>query len=112
MLDTIPQISVHMQSYVSYFLWHLLLVLVSLKARAETALIDRICINIQSCAVRLEGSIKKRKNWFVKRCILVISVYAPIDCNPNAIKDEFYHQLNDLKKAQILTYKRELVEFN
>ena len=69
---------------------------VALSARAEAALIDWIPINSRLCAVRLESSIKVRRNRREKRCLFVISAYAPTDCSPDAIKDEFYHQLTVL----------------
>ncbi|CAH8651686.1 unnamed protein product [Schistosoma intercalatum] len=69
---------------------------VALNARAEAALIDWIPINSRLCAVRLESSIKVRKNRCEKRCLFVISAYAPTDSSPDAIKDEFYHQLSVL----------------
>ncbi|KAH9584754.1 hypothetical protein MS3_00006241 [Schistosoma haematobium] len=66
---------------------------VTLSARAEAALVDWIPINSRLCAVRLESSIKVR-NRREKLCLFVISAYAPTDCSPDAIKDEFYHQLS------------------
>ncbi|CAH8570292.1 unnamed protein product [Schistosoma curassoni] len=60
---------------------------VALSARAEAALIDRIPINSRLCAVRLESSIKVRRNRLEKQCLFVISAYAPADCSPDAIKD-------------------------
>ncbi|CAH8661049.1 unnamed protein product [Schistosoma margrebowiei] len=69
---------------------------VALSARAEAALIDWIPINSQLCTVRLESSIKVRSNRREKRCLFVISAYAPTDCGPDAIKDDFYHQLSVL----------------
>ena len=69
---------------------------VALSARAEAALIDWIPINSRLCAVRLESSIKVRRNRREKRCLFIISAYAPTDCSPDAIKDEFYHQLTVL----------------
>ncbi|CAI2728541.1 unnamed protein product [Schistosoma spindalis] len=71
-------------------------VVVALSARAKAALIDWIPINGRLCAVRLESSIKVRRNRREKRCLFVISAYAPTDCSPDAIKDEFYHQLTVL----------------
>ncbi|CAH8585366.1 unnamed protein product [Schistosoma curassoni] len=69
---------------------------VALSARAEAGLIDWIPINSRLCAVRLESSIKVRRNRREKRCLFVISAYAPTDCSLDAIKDEFYHQLSVL----------------
>ncbi|CAH8447460.1 unnamed protein product [Schistosoma margrebowiei] len=76
---------------------------VALSARAEAALIDWIPINSRLCAVRLESSIKVRRNRREKRCLFVISAYAPTDCSPDAIKDEFYHQLSVLLQKVRLT---------
>ena len=58
---------------------------VALSARAEAALIDWIPINSRLCAVRLESSIKVRRNRREKRCLFVISAYDPTDCRPDAI---------------------------
>ncbi|CAH8510864.1 unnamed protein product [Schistosoma intercalatum] len=69
---------------------------VALSARAEAELVDWIPINSRLCAVRLESSIKVRRNRREKRCLFVISAYAPTDCSPDVIKDEFYHQLSVL----------------
>ncbi|CAH8872067.1 unnamed protein product, partial [Trichobilharzia szidati] len=69
---------------------------VALSARAEAALLDWIPINSRLCAVRLEGYTKVRSSRPDTRCLFVVSAYAPTDCSPDAMKDEFYHQLNDL----------------
>ncbi|CAI2730672.1 unnamed protein product [Schistosoma spindalis] len=69
---------------------------VALSSRDEAALIDWIPINSRLCAVRLESPIKLRRNRREKRFLFVISAYAPTDCSPDAIKDEFYHQLTVL----------------
>ena len=58
---------------------------VALSARAEAALIDWIPINSRLCAVRLESSIKVRRNRRENRCLFVISAYDPTDCRPDAI---------------------------
>ena len=71
---------------------------VALSARAEAALLDWIPINSRLCAVRLEGYARVRSGRPDRRCLFVVSTYAPTDCSPDAIKDEFYHQLNDLLK--------------
>ncbi|CAI2736607.1 unnamed protein product [Schistosoma spindalis] len=69
---------------------------VTLSAKAETAQINWIPINSRICAVRLGSSIKVRRNRREKRYLFVISAYAPTDCSPDAIKNEFYHQLTVL----------------
>ncbi|CAH8518466.1 unnamed protein product [Schistosoma haematobium] len=76
---------------------------VALSTRAEAALIDWIPVNSRLCAVRLESSIKVRRNRREKRCLFVISAYAPTDCSLDAIKDEFYHQLSVLLQKVRLT---------
>ncbi|CAH8543988.1 unnamed protein product [Schistosoma margrebowiei] len=48
---------------------------VALSARAEAALINWISISSQAYAVRLESSIKVRRNRREKRCLFVISVW-------------------------------------
>ncbi|VDP85771.1 unnamed protein product [Schistosoma mattheei] len=52
-------------------------VVVALSARAEAALIDWIPINNRLCAVRLESSIKVRKNRREKRCLFFSSPPMP-----------------------------------
>ncbi|CAH8519273.1 unnamed protein product [Schistosoma haematobium] len=85
---------------------------VALSDRAEAALIDWIPINSRSCAVRLESSIKVRRNRREKRCLLVISAHAPTDCSPDAIKNEFYHQLavllQKVRSTDIVVLARDL----
>ncbi|CAH8638539.1 unnamed protein product [Schistosoma intercalatum] len=85
---------------------------VSLSPRAESALIDWIPINIRLCAVRLESSIKVRRNRREKRCLFVISAYVLTDCSPDAIKNEFYQQLTVLlqkvRSTDIVVLARDL----
>ncbi|CAH8656790.1 unnamed protein product [Schistosoma margrebowiei] len=85
---------------------------VALSARAEAALVDWIPINSRLCAVRLESSIKVRRNRREKRCLFVISAYNPTDCSPDAIKDEFHHQLTVLlqkvRSTDIVVLARDL----
>ncbi|KAH9591822.1 hypothetical protein MS3_00003964 [Schistosoma haematobium] len=69
---------------------------VALSARAEAALIDWVSTKSRLCAVRIERFIKVSRNRCEKQCLFVISAYGPTDCSPDAIKDEFYHQLTVL----------------
>ena len=69
---------------------------VALSTRAESALLDWIPVNSRLCAVRLEGSCRVNKRRSDKRCLFVISAYAPTDCSPDAVKDDFYHHLHNL----------------
>lgn len=69
---------------------------VALNARAEATLIAWIHINNRLCDVRLESSIKVRRNQCEKRCVFVISAYTPTDCSPDVIKDESDHPLSVL----------------
>ena len=69
---------------------------VALSTRAEAALLDWIPVNSRLCAVRLEGSCRVNRQRSDKRCLFVISVYAPTDCSPDAVKDDFYHHLHNL----------------
>lgn len=75
---------------------------VPLSTLVDIALIDCIPINSHSCAVRL-GFISVRRDWRLKRYLFVIFVYTPIDCNPNAISNEFYHQfVGGLSNARLI----------
>ncbi|XP_005853141.1 PREDICTED: uncharacterized protein LOC102257229, partial [Myotis brandtii] len=69
---------------------------IALSARAENALVEWIPINSRLCAVRLETSVKPSKQERTKRCLFVISAYAPTDCSSDAVKDEFYERLTEL----------------
>ena len=64
-----------------------------LNNRAQAALLDWIPVSSRLCAVRLQGSIKVNKKNSRKRCLFVISAYAPTNCSSDSSKDEFYDQL-------------------
>ncbi|WP_432422671.1 endonuclease/exonuclease/phosphatase family protein [Streptococcus dysgalactiae] len=69
---------------------------IALSPRAEAALLDWIPVDSRLCAVRLEGACKVNRRHTDKRNLFVICAYAPKDCNPDAMKDCFYHNLHDL----------------
>ncbi|CAH8611999.1 unnamed protein product [Dicrocoelium dendriticum] len=65
-----------------------------LSAKTEPSLVDWIPVNSHSCAARLTTAVKVASRCKTKRCVFVLSVYAPTDYSPNAVKDTFYHELN------------------
>jgi len=69
---------------------------VALSPRAERALLDWIPVNSRLCAVRLAGSIKVNANRHGKRCLFVVSAYAPTDGSSEQEKDDFYRELSRL----------------
>ncbi|KER31489.1 hypothetical protein T265_02262 [Opisthorchis viverrini] len=69
---------------------------VALSPRAERALLDWIPVNSRLCAVRLSSSIKINASRHKKRCLFVVSAYAPTDCSSDAEKDTFYRELSGL----------------
>ncbi|MGL5799640.1 MAG: endonuclease/exonuclease/phosphatase family protein, partial [Plesiomonas sp.] len=69
---------------------------VALGARAEASLLDWIPVNSRLCAVRLEGYTKVNARRQAKRCLFVISAYAPTNCSSDSVKDTFYSQLRSL----------------
>lgn len=69
---------------------------IALSSRAEAALQDWIPVSSRLCAVRLRGSCKVSKCRSDERSLFVVSAYAPTDCSPDTVKDEFYHQLHVL----------------
>ena len=69
---------------------------VVLSAKAEASLIDWIPLNSRLCAVRLESSIKVNASRSSKRCLFVVSAYAPTNCSTDLIKDQFYSDFRSL----------------
>ncbi|CAH8485715.1 unnamed protein product [Schistosoma margrebowiei] len=69
---------------------------IALSMRAEQALLEWIPINSRLCAVRLNGSVRTRKDRDTRRCLFVVSAYAPTDCSSDEVKDEFYRKLSEL----------------
>lgn len=67
---------------------------IAVSPRAEAALLDCIPMNSRMFTVRLAVSFKVFKSRGDKRCLFVIEVYAPKNCNADSVKDDFYHQLN------------------
>uniref|UniRef100_G4LYQ4 Uncharacterized protein n=1 Tax=Schistosoma mansoni TaxID=6183 RepID=G4LYQ4_SCHMA len=61
---------------------------VPLSSRAEAELADGIPINLRLCAVRLESSVKVRRNLCGERCFLAISAYTPTGCCQDSTKDD------------------------
>nr|CAH8876408.1 unnamed protein product [Trichobilharzia regenti] len=74
---------------------------IALSTRAEKTLLDWIPVDSRMCAVRLNGSVRRRKDCTTRRCLFVISAYAPTDCSSDETKDEFYQKLSSLvRKAK------------
>ncbi|KER31525.1 hypothetical protein T265_02290 [Opisthorchis viverrini] len=69
---------------------------VALSPRAERALLGWIPVNSRLCVVRLSSSIKLNASRHKKRCLFVVSAYAPTDCSSDAEKDTFYRELSRL----------------
>ncbi|TNN13054.1 Craniofacial development protein, partial [Schistosoma japonicum] len=69
---------------------------IALSRRAELALLDWIPVDSRLCAVRLNGTVRTRKDRNTRRCLFVVSAYAPTDCSSDEVKDEFYSKLSDL----------------
>ena len=63
-----------------------------LNQRSEAALLDWIPVNSRLCAVRLEGAIQKNRQRKTKRCLFVISAYAPANSSSDDLKYMFYDQ--------------------
>ncbi|TNN21292.1 hypothetical protein EWB00_010463, partial [Schistosoma japonicum] len=58
---------------------------IALSRRAELALLDWIPVDSRLCA-----------NRDTRRCLFVVSAYAPTDCSSDEVKDELYSKLTDL----------------
>ncbi|KAK4474221.1 hypothetical protein MN116_000067 [Schistosoma mekongi] len=69
---------------------------IALSMKAEQALLDWIPVDSRLCAVRLNGSVRTRKDRDSRRCLFVVSAYAPTDCSLDEVKDEFYRKLSEL----------------
>jgi hypothetical protein len=69
---------------------------IALSKRAEGAILDWIPVNSRLCAVRISGSSKVNAYRDTKRCLFVVSAYAPTDCSPDSVKDQFYAALDSL----------------
>ncbi|CAH8613030.1 unnamed protein product, partial [Schistosoma mattheei] len=69
---------------------------IALSMRAEQALLEWIPVNSRLCAVRLNGYVRTRKDRDTRRCLFVVSAYAPTDCSSDEVKDEFYRKLSEL----------------
>ncbi|MGL5405228.1 MAG: endonuclease/exonuclease/phosphatase family protein, partial [Propionibacteriaceae bacterium] len=69
---------------------------IALSAKAEAAIADWIPVNSRLCAVRLESSVCVNRYRTKKRCMFIVSAYAPTNSSTDLVKDEFYHQLSDL----------------
>ncbi|CAH8650188.1 unnamed protein product [Schistosoma margrebowiei] len=74
---------------------------IALSPRAELALLEWIPVDSRLCAVRLNGTVRIRKDRDTRRCLFVVSAYSPTDCSADDVKDEFYRKLSDLlRKAR------------
>ena len=72
---------------------------IALNSRAESALLDWIPVNSRLCVVRLNGVTKVNSYRRRKRCLFVISAYAPTDVASEAEKDSFYRELTRLVRC-------------
>ena len=69
---------------------------IALSRKAENALLDWFPVNSRLSAVRLNGSVKVSRNKNSRRCLFVVSIYAPTDCSSDDLKDKFYSDLSGL----------------
>ncbi|VDP38089.1 unnamed protein product, partial [Schistosoma margrebowiei] len=69
---------------------------IALSPRAELALLDWIPVDSRLCAVRLNGTVRIRKDRDTRRSLFVVFAYSPTDCSSDYVKDEFYRKLSDL----------------
>ncbi|CAH8531032.1 unnamed protein product [Heterobilharzia americana] len=65
-------------------------------SRVETSLVDWILVDSWLCAVRLNGVVRTKRNSETRRCLSLISAYAPTDSSSDEVKDEFYRKLSSL----------------
>lgn len=57
----------------------------------------RLDPNQQSCTLPLDGSLHASSNVLKFRCLLIMSVYTPIDCPSLDARDEFYWDLSRVR---------------
>ncbi|CAH8624462.1 unnamed protein product [Heterobilharzia americana] len=69
---------------------------IALSTRAESSLLHWIPVDSRLCTVRLSGTVRTKKNGETRRCLFVISAYAPTDCSSYAVKGESYRKLSSL----------------
>ena len=67
-----------------------------LSSRAEASVVDWIPINSRLCAVRIETAVRTDAMASTRRCLFVVSAYAPTNCSSDTSKDEFYSELYGL----------------
>ncbi|CAH8290604.1 unnamed protein product [Heterobilharzia americana] len=46
--------------------------------------------------MRLNGTVRTKRNSETRRCLFVVSACAPTDCSSDEVKDEFYRKLSNL----------------
>ncbi|CAH8490989.1 unnamed protein product [Schistosoma margrebowiei] len=74
---------------------------IALSPRAELTLLEWIPVDSRLCAVRLNGTVRIRKDRDTRRCLFIVSAYSPTDCSSDDVKGEFYRKLSDLlRKAR------------
>ncbi|CAH8453374.1 unnamed protein product [Schistosoma guineensis] len=64
--------------------------------RVGQALLEWIPVNSRLCVVRLNGSARTQKDRDTRRCLFVVSAYAPTDRNLDEMKGDFYRKLSEL----------------
>lgn len=62
----------------------------ALSTRVERALLDWILANSRLCVVRMDGSEQVNSSLSKTRYLLIVSLYAPIDCGSHEAKAEFH----------------------
>lgn len=72
---------------------------ITLSMQAGRALLDRIPVNSRLYAVLLDSSIRVNNSRLKRRCLFVVSVYAPTDCSSLEATDGFYRKLSRLIRS-------------
>ncbi|CAH8452631.1 unnamed protein product [Heterobilharzia americana] len=67
-----------------------------LSTKVQSFLLYSTWFDNHLCAVRLNGSVRTKRNGETRCCLCVISAHAPTDCSSNEVKDEFYRKLSSL----------------
>ncbi|CAH8434994.1 unnamed protein product [Heterobilharzia americana] len=67
---------------------------IALSTRAENSLLDWVIVDSRLCAIQLNSTVKNERNSGTRRCLFVISAYAPTDWSSDEVKDEFYRKLS------------------
>ena len=70
-----------------------------LNSRAEASLLEWIPVNSRICAVRLATYVGSESRSEKKRFLSVIAAYAPTNCSPDDVKENFFGELSTLLRS-------------